>query len=395
VSDWRTMPLAEVLLEARPGFACGDDVPDGVFQFRMNNITTDGQIDLTKRRRVPRDIRNLDTFLVQPGDVLFNATNSPDLVGKAAHFSGIDEPAVFSNHFLRLRPQATHLGGPFLARWLNLQFQRGQFRAMCRQWVNQATVSRDALLALHIPLPPMRHQRRIAEVLDRAEALRVRRRAALAQLDTLTQAIFLDMFGDPAANPKRFPNSTIGDASELVTDGEHLTPKRATAGIKLLSARNIRDGYIDFDNVDYIGAEEFERIKKRCNPSLGDVLISCSGTIGRVASVETVEPFSLVRSAALVRSKGSVVRSKFLEHYLRTPALKARMLRRANASSQANLFQGQIRELPVYVPPLVLQDIFAGRAAAVEKLRATHRTALAELDALFASLQHRAFRGEL
>jgi type I restriction enzyme S subunit len=114
-------------------------------------------------------------------------------------------------------------------------------------------------------------------VLDRAEALRAKRRAALAQLDTLTQAIFLDLFGDPATNPRRWPSSTIADVAEQVTDGEHLTPKRTTQGIKLLSARNIRDGYIDFVHVDYIGSDEYERIRRRCDPSRGDVLISCSG----------------------------------------------------------------------------------------------------------------------
>ena len=75
--------------------------------------------------------------------------------------------------------------------------------------------------------------------------------------------------------------------------------------------------------------------------------------------------------------------------------MKARMIARANASSQANLFQGQIRELPVILPPLPLQQLFARRVAAVEKVKVSYRASLAELDALFASLQHRAFRGEL
>ena len=171
-----------------------------MFQFRMNNVTTSGQLDLGKRRRSSRNLRNIDAFVVRTGDVLFNATNSPDLVGKTAYFPGLEEPAVFSNHFLRLRPDPGRLDGRYLSRWLNLQFDRGVFKGMCRQWVNQATVNRDALMGLRLPLPPLLEQRRIAEVLDRAEALRAKRRAALAQLDSLTQALFLDIFGDPAEN---------------------------------------------------------------------------------------------------------------------------------------------------------------------------------------------------
>ncbi len=291
------------------------------------------------------------------------------------------------------------LPGPDLDRgylaWLLLSPDMVALASSRATGANLPRLSPSALAELRIPLPPLPEQRRIAEILDKADALRAKRRAALAQLDTLTQSIFLDMFGDPATNPKGWAASTVDGVAAQVTDGEHLTPARTHEGIKLLSARNVRDGHIDFENVDYIGADEYERISKRCKPSRGDVLISCSGTIGRVASVETDEPFSLVRSAALVRPKGDIVRTKFLEHCLRTPALKARMLRRANASSQANLFQGQIRELPVYVPPISLQDEFVRATACVALMKVNQQRAAEAVDALFASLQQRAFRGEL
>ncbi|WP_005035787.1 restriction endonuclease subunit S [Holophaga foetida] len=251
------------------------------------------------------------------------------------------------------------------------------------------------LKRIDVVIPPLPEQRRIAAILDQAEALRAKRRAALAKLDTLAQSIFIEMFGDPALNLRKWPISTIAEVAEQVTDGEHLTPLRSSEGIKLLSARNIRDGFIDFGNVDYIPQSEHERIKRRCNPSRGDVLISCSGSIGRVASVEVDEPFSLVRSAALVRPRSSVIHNKFLEHYLRTPALRARMEKRANASSQANLFQGQIRELPVLVPPMAEQRRFVALMMAVDQLAIPYHTSALHLDSLFASLQHRAFRGEL
>ena len=232
-------------------------------------------------------------------------------------------------------------------------------------------------------------------LLDRAQSLISKRREAIAQLDTLTQAIFIEMFGDPATNPKGWTVSKLGDIAEKITDGEHQTPKRTLQGIKLLSARNVQNGYIDVRDVDYVSIEEYERIMKRCNPVRGDILLSCSGTIGRVTTVDTDEPFSLVRSVALLKLKHDLINSKFLEYFLRTPALHAKMQQRANASSQANLFQNQIRELPAFIPPLTLQKEFAHRAEAVEKLKAAHRASLSELNALFASLQHRAFRGEL
>lgn len=259
----------------------------------------------------------------------------------------------------------------------------------------QPNISQQIIKETKIPLPPLAEQKRIAAILDKAEELRSQRRQALEQLDVIAQSIFLEMFGDPAINSKKWEISKIGNISIQITDGEHQTPKRTLEGIKLLSARNVKDGYIDVRDVDFIGVEEYERIKKRCNPVWGDILISCSGTIGRVATVETNEPFSLVRSAALIKLRKDLINSKFAEYFLRTPFLKNTMQQRANSSSQANLFQNQIRELPAFIPPITLQQEFAQRVEAIAQLKASHRESLAQLDALFASLQHRAFRGEL
>jgi type I restriction enzyme S subunit len=323
----------------------------------------------------------------QEGDVLFCVRGAT-----AGRLNVADKEYCLGRGVAAIRATPGKFDGGFLRHVLTNGYAKFQARGVGSTFIN---ISSEELANFEVPALPLPEQRRIAEILDKADALRAKRRAALPQLDTLTQSIFFDMFGDPATNPKGWKRETIGEVAERVTDGEHLTPRRTTWGIMLLSARNIRDGYLAFDNVDYIDADEYERISRRCTPSAGDVLISCSGTIGRVASVETTEKFALVRSAALIRPNRDRIGHKFLEHYLRTPAMRAHMLRRANASSQANLFQGQIRELPVYLPPLRLQREFADRVAFTGSLRDCESASLAELDALFASLQYRAFRGEL
>jgi type I restriction enzyme S subunit len=150
--SWPTVSLGEVIQEAKSGFASGTDVDDGIAQLRMNNVTRDGKLDWSRLRRVDLP-RKIDHLLLERGDVLFNATNSPELVGKTALFRGFPEPLTFSNHFLRLRPIKDLLEGAFLARWLQREFASGRFRGMCKQWVNQATVSRELLLSLDLPLP--------------------------------------------------------------------------------------------------------------------------------------------------------------------------------------------------------------------------------------------------
>lgn len=392
MSGWPSIPLSDVVLEAKPGFACGDDPAEGVFQFRMNNITTWGQIDLTKKRRVPKETRNIASFLVEPGDVLFNATNSPELVGKAAYFAGLDEPAVFSNHFLRLRPHPEQLEGRFLARWINLQFQRGVFTGMCRQWVNQATVNRDSLLALRMPVPPLPEQRQIAEILDKADALGAKRRAAIAQLDALTRAIFLDMFGDPIANPRGWARrklSLLGSVERGVSKHRPRNAPELLGGphpfVQTGDVAN-SGGYIRTYSATYSDAGL--RQSKMWPP--GTLCITIAANIAKtgILTFAACFPDSVVGFRADEPATVEYVRGWL-------SFLQASLEDRAPESAQKNINLELLRNLDVPTPDLELQREFARRIAAVESLRSVGTVALAQTTTLFASIQHRAFGGEL
>jgi type I restriction enzyme S subunit len=394
-SRWPTAPLGDVVEETQYGTSLkANDQGDGVPVLRMGNITYSGAVDLTDLKHVEMPAKDLAQYSVRRGDLLFNRTNSQELVGKMGVWNR-DEPFAFAGYLVRLRLKPDRADPAFIAAWFNTTEMKTLLRTRAKPSINMSNINATEVLKFPVVLPPLAEQRRIAEVLDRAEALRAKRRAALAQLDSLTQSLFLDLFGDPGSADKKFPIQKLGEVALKITDGEHQTPKRTTEGIKLLSARNIRDGFIDTEDVDHVGQEEYERIRRRCDPKVGDILISCSGTIGRVAIVKLTEPLSLVRSVALVKPDRGIHEPEFLEHYLRTPAMKARMIRSAHSSSQANLFQGPIRDLDVFVPPITLQREFARRVTAVEALKRAQSASLAELDALFATLQHRAFREQL
>jgi type I restriction enzyme S subunit len=392
MSAWALAVLSDVLVEARPGFACGEDVEDGIFQFRMNNITTEGQLDLSKKRRVPRDTRNIDSFVVERGDVLFNATNSPDLVGKTAYFPGLEEPSVFSNHFLRLRPHSDRLDGRFLSRWLNLQFERGRFKGMCRQWVNQATVNRDALLAMRLPLPSLSEQRRITAILDKADAVRAKRRAALAQLDTLTQSIFLDMFGDPIVNTRGWPRKKLGTLGTVDRGVSKHRPRNAPELLggpyPFVQTGDVAncDGYIREFTSSY---SETGLRQSRMWPA-GTLCITIAANIAKtgILTFDACFPDSVVGFRS---DEPATV--EFVRGWL--SFLQASLEDRAPESAQKNINLEILRSLDVPTPEVGLQRDFAQRIRAVERLRTPHRASLDELDSLFLSLRHRAFQGEL
>lgn len=107
----------------------------------------------------------------------------------------------------------------------------------------------------------------------------------------------------PFKVPEGWGIARISSLSTIVTDGEHKTPIRCDdyKGYYLLSARNIQNGYLSLDDVDYVDQEEFSKISKRCSPKRNDILISCSGSVGRVTVVMDENNYVMVRSAAMVR----------------------------------------------------------------------------------------------
>jgi type I restriction enzyme S subunit len=142
--DWKKERLGNTLLKAQPGFACGDRDPQGTIQLRMNNVDTRGNLLLEEYIRVPTDKVAIEKYRLLPGDVVFNNTNSTELVGKSALFRGFSEPIVFSNHFTRLRVAPDKLYPAYLAAWLQYQWQsRVLIEAKGREVAEALAILRD------------------------------------------------------------------------------------------------------------------------------------------------------------------------------------------------------------------------------------------------------------
>ena len=161
--------------------------------------------------------------------------------------------------------------------------------------------------------------------------------------------------------PKSWMLCKLACLSKLITDGEHQTPKRVNdyCGYYLLSARNVRDGYISLRDVDYVSEDEYNRIARRCNPKKGDILISCSGSIGRCSVVEDENKYVMVRSSAMVSPL--FVNSKFLMYVIRSKYVQTQIQDSVKQTLQANLFQDAIRNLVIPLPPLAEQKRIVAR----------------------------------
>ena len=230
----------------------------------------------------------------------------------------------------------------------------------------------------------------ICEHLDIIAGIIRLRQQELQKLDDLIKARFVEMFGDLRINKKGWGLRSFDDLTVLITDGEHATPKRTSEGIYLLSARNILNHAIRLDDVDYIDQEEYDRIAKRVIPTEGDVLISCSGTVGRCCAVPADLKFQMVRSAALLRFKPEI-KPKFAEYMITSDFIQEQINQSKTASSQANLFQGKIAKLKGFVPPIDMQEQFTDFISQVDKSKIEVQKSLDEAQILFDSLMQQYF----
>ena len=267
----------------------------------------------------------------------------------------------------------------------SIDWSKGTNRAVMGVTLNKATLGE-----MEIQIPSMVKQVEIADRLNKIDELISLRKQQLAKLDELVKARFVELFGDVASNPNGYPIKDFDEISILITDGEHATPRRTTEGIYLLSARNVLNHALQLENVDYIDEEEYGRIARRIVPQAGDVLISCSGSIGRCCVVPKGLKFQMVRSAALIRFN-ETINPVFAEWLITSDDLQSQIAQSVTQSSQANLFQGKIKKLHGFVPPIELQNQLAAFVEQTDKSKLAVQQSLDKLETLQKFLMQKYF----
>ncbi len=167
-TKWPMVKLGDVALEIKSGFACGssDENCAGIPHLRPMNISTDGQLVWDGTKYISEDVfADKSDYLLRDGDVLFNNTNSKELVGKTCYVNR-DIQAGFSNHLTRIRPDSSKILPRLLAIILHEMWRRGKFLSLCHRWVGQAGVNNTVLSGVEIPLPPLEVQEKIVAELD-------------------------------------------------------------------------------------------------------------------------------------------------------------------------------------------------------------------------------------
>lgn len=283
-------------------------------------------------------------------------------------------PICTNQGFKSLVPRLDLISPDFLFWWLKTYEMLVQSKG---RGATFREVSKKIVEDLQLPLPPLDEQRRIAEILDKADALRAKRRSALAKFDTLTQSLFLDMFGDPITNPMGWERCVVGDVVHTAKDGPHVSPTYAESGVPFLSTRHIKRGEIIWESLKYIDQEGANRQWKKCKPEFGDILYTKGRTTGIAARVNTSEPFAVWVHVALLKPIVNKVHPIWFEAMLNSAYCFTQSQRYTHGIANRDLGLKRMVKIQMYLPPLAEQRCFAAVVESVEQQKTSQRAHLA------------------
>lgn len=399
---WRRVRLGDVLVDVQSGFACGRKrSTPGLRHLRMDNIGPDGSADLSRVTYVDYDPEKARKYRLSKGDVLFNNTNSAELVGKSALFDVEDGDYFYSNHLTRLRVRPSVLTSGWLLLCLRQLWHDRHFERTCNRWIGQAAVNAQKLRETEIPLPPLEEQRRIVgrieELAQRIEEAKGLRRAARQEAEALLPAALAQTV---ASARGRFPARPLGELVRLTGGGTPSTkePSYWSGTVPWVSPKDMKSWEVA-DSEERITEEAVSRSAVRWIEP-GAVLVVVRGMI-----LAKALPVAIGRARLTVNQDMKALRPRdgltpdFLAYMLKGSEQDLLGKVETAAHGTRRLRTEVLTSLPIPVPPLDEQrrivaylDGLQAKAQALLRLQGETQQ---ELEALLPSVLDSAFRGEL
>ena len=389
--SWQQSTIDEACLLVTDGtHYTPPDVGQGIPFLTVRDFSNDGHIDLFGCSHITEDEfekAERGNSAPKPGDVLFSKDGT---VGKVYVVDSRETFAVLSSLAI-LRPDASRLDSSYFGWVLKTDSCLDQASQSKTGSAIRRIVLKD-LKRVRFPLPPLTEQKRIAGILDAADALRVKRREALAQLDTLLQSTFLDMFGDPVTN-SNIPSAIMTELVTKFIDYRGKSPEKSKGGVPLITAKIVKEKEVKEPN-EFIPANSYDAWMRRGVPNPGDVVITTEAPMGEVALVPDYKA-AFAQRLLVLQPNETKVRSIYLMWALTMPFVMRQLRQRSTGSTVTGIRSREFKKVTLPIPSLDLQHRFGAIVESVQRQKATQRTHLAELNTLFASLQSRAFRGNL
>lgn len=389
---WARVPLSELSETIDYGVTASANPTSGKAKFLRITDIQENRVNWATVPFCDADAKKLRNSRLVDGDIVFARTGAT--TGKSFLVRRPPEDAVFASYLIRVRASES-VTPEYLAHFFDTRDYWSQIKGMA-QGAAQEGVNASKLASLQIPLPPLDEQKRIGAILDKADALRAKRRQAIALLDILTQSIFLEMFGDlilgrgAATSIEQVADIQIGPFGSLLHQEDY-----SEDGIPLVNPVHIVNGMIVPSRETSVATTKYAELK-RYHLKAGDVVLGRRGEMGRCAVVgETEHGYVCGTGSMFLRPDTAMVRSEFLAALLRSRPVVRHLENASSGVTMPNLNKTVVAEIKIELPTIERQVGFSKAVKTVSE--SIKRTAISreEFADLFTSLQQRAFSGQL
>lgn len=391
---WETKLLDELAERIDYGHtASADQAVVGPKFLRITDIQN-GNVDWNSVPHCPATHDELDKYRLRDGDIVFARTGNT--TGKSFLLKQPPKDSVFASYLIRVRP--SRLVDPrFLAHFFDTPNYWNQIEKNT-QGAGQPGVNATRLKTLEIPLPPLSEQQRIADILDKADAIRRKRQEMIDLSQDILRSAYLHCFGDPIANPQGWPMKELGELADMVTGFAFKSSEYVQEGVRICRGANVLPDQIDWSDVRYWRTND-STVDEKLNLKNGDVVLAMDrpwiSTGIKVAQMtESDLPAYLVQRVTRLRGSGHISNA-FLYYTIRHPAFTAHCGGLKTETTVPHISSADIKSFRVPVAPRPIHEAFEALANSTQVGFRRLRQAANEATSLFNSLVQRAFKGEL
>ena len=390
---WKWVRLGEVCEFIKNGLNIKQS-DNGRLPITRIETISNGKIDENKVKYIEPTEEEYKKYRLLKGDILFSHINSVEHLAKTAIYSGEPKELIHGINLLLLRPNKT-IYPIFFHYWLTKESTRNLFRTKARKAVNQASLNTKDIVSVLTPLPPLPTQHKIVEILEEADNLRKLRQQADEKMKDLIPSLFVQMFGDPARNPKGWEVGKIGDVCNKNTGARN--PSDIKDGhfeyVDIASIDNIRGIITNSRTIHNIEAPSRARKIIKTN----DVLVSTvRPNLNAVAIVPSILNNQICSTGfCVLRIYPEISRHHYIYAITRSKFFVETMTKKTQGASYPAVSDKDIYDFPIPLPPHPLQHEFAKLVDDIEAEKHRQAEGRKKLDELFNSLMQKAFTGEL
>ena len=398
--SWVNKSLRELAIDlASGGRPKGGAIENGIFSIGAEHLDGNGGFDLSNGKYIPIDFYNsIGKGKIKPNDVLLVKDGAT--TGKVSYVS-VDFPlvdAAINEHVFRIELNQNIIYPKYC--FYYLVSSEGQKNIMSDfRGATVGGISKSILDKIQIPLPPLATQKRIAEILDAADALRRKDQELLKKYDELAQAIFIDMFGDPVKNEKGWDVKKLGNVCKVQGGFSFKSSDLKDEGIKLVKIGNVHFENIDWSEVECLPSSYIEKYKD-FSLNEDDICIALTRPIIKsIDSVKVIKVNKVDLPCLLNQRVGRFIfdhknlNSTYLLNFIYSKYFKNTIEKLCSTSLQPNIGTGQIEDIEIPLPPINIQNLFEKRVKSLLNIKKQSSTK--ESHFLFNSLIQKAFKGEL